>query len=147
MGRKYFLGVAIFGLIAALGVAFFIMGHSFLDLLSIQSSQFEKYNGIVPVIAGSSATIATGIYFDRNFLNIHWFPKTLLIPVVIFLSGTVVGTFVNYVLNGLQNSDSASYFTKPLMVLTLYGVPCAMAVGIIFFITSHFLKARSASSF
>ncbi|MBC7427996.1 MAG: hypothetical protein H7336_05250 [Bacteriovorax sp.] len=142
MKKNYFLTVAVIGLISVVFVTYAIFSFSFVNLLSIKVNAYEKFNGLVPVLAGMLIPAAAGVYFDRTSANAHWFPRIFIFPVLIFLSGVVVGVGTNFLVNGLNSSDPMAYLTSPALALTLYGVPCAMLVGIICF-AIYSIKVRS----
>ncbi|MBC7714661.1 MAG: hypothetical protein H7177_15045 [Rhizobacter sp.] len=131
MKKNYFLFVAVIGLIGVVLVAYAIFGFSFVNMLSITVNQYEKYNGLAPILAGMLIPAAAGFYCDKKYINVHWFPRIFIIPVFIYLSGVVVGVGTNFLVNGLNSSDPMAYVKSPALVLTMYGVPCAMLVGII----------------
>lgn len=140
MNKRYFLTVAIVGLLIMVAIMFAMMGKTFLDVVSIKVSAYEKYIGFVPVLAGVIATIATAMYFDRSSKRINWVYKVFICPVVIYLSGVVAGVGVNFLVNGLPSNNPMAYLRGPLLLLTIYGVPCALVIGTLCFFAFKLLK-------
>lgn len=129
MKRNYFLIGTSFGLIAALGVAAWIMKDAFWDLLSIVPSQ--KYYGFLPIFVGAAGSLAIGFFADKKFSNAPLLARTLVIPLLIFMTGAVAGSVASWLMN--EPSNPFDYFVKPIYWLSLIGAPLSLVVGLSYF--------------
>lgn len=128
MKKHYFLIASIIGLAMALLVGYWAMNKSLWAMMF----SFEKYNGFVPIFSGCIATLAVAKLCDRKITSESYWLRGLLLPVVIFMTGALVGSLfniMNYAAEYTFASQFYDYVIKPVFWLTLFGVPSALFLG------------------
>lgn len=133
MKKHYFLIGSFIGLVMALLVGYWAMKKSLWAMMF----SFEKYNGFVPILCGSITTLAVAKLCDKKVVSERYWLRGLLLPVVIFMSGAIVGclfNIMNYAAEYTFASQFYDYVIKPLFWLTSLGVPSAVLLGTALFI-------------
>lgn len=133
MKKHYFLIGSVIGLAMAILVGYWAMNKSLWAMMF----SFEKYNGFVPIFCGCITTLAVARLSDKKITSERYWLRGLLIPVVIFMSGVIVGSafnIMNYQAEYTFESQVFAYVIKPIYWLTLFGVPSALFLGTSLFI-------------
>jgi hypothetical protein len=142
--KKYYMGLAFFGIVTELVVAVGITG-----LRSIEEVQWSPFLGgfILSVLSAIAATFSTADYLSRQPYSVKLFPRLVFNPFLIFVSGVVASVIVNFFYQGLLlNSDLGiaenfhSWFIKPFYWIMLIGGPFSIAVGLIYYPLSIVLE-------
>ena len=133
--KQYFLGCGLVGIFSAILLAAYLMGSSFLKLLSIEDNQ--KYNGIAPVVMGIIAIVLFSIWLDKKELKIGFIKSGLMFPAVILLTGALCGSLASWMINGKLH-EFVDWFIKPFYWLTVIGVPASLIVGAAY----YFIRKR-----
>lgn len=135
--KKYYLGLAFFGLIAELVVALGITG-----LQSVEDLKWSPFLGgfLLSLLTGIATTLFTAEYVARQPYSAGTVSKMLFNPLLIFISGVLGGVLVNFVYQGLMLDYGAGFynnfhawFIKPFYWLLLIGAPASIVVGVIYF--------------
>ncbi len=135
--KKYYMGLAFFGLIAELVVALGITG-----LRSVEDLQWSPFLGgfLLCLLTGIATTLYTAEYVARQPYSARTISKMLFNPFLIFVSGVLAGVLVNFVYQGLILDHAAgfsnnfhSWFIKPFYGLMLIGAPASIVVGVIYY--------------
>ncbi len=135
--KKYYMGLAFFGLITELVVALGITG-----LQSVEDLKWSPFLGgfLLSLLTGIATTLFTAEYVSRQPYSASTVSKMLFNPLLIFVSGVLGGVLVNFVYQGLILDSAAgisnnfhTWFIKPFYWLMLIGAPASIVVGVIFF--------------
>lgn len=136
MRKHYYVLGSTFGLllVPVVAVSLTVPEYSWLAPL------LEEWNYVVPIALGYLATLLTARAADHFCPTFYpSLTKTLFILPGTFLSGVFVGCTANLVTNGNIPppfgwvNEFFDWFVKPAYWLTLFGLPCAIAVGLIYF--------------
>lgn len=136
MKKHYFLIGSLIGLVMALIVGYWAMNKSLWAMMF----SFEKYNGFVPIFCGSITILAVAKLCDRKVTSERYWLRGLLLPVIIFMSGVIVGclfNIMNYAAEYTFASQFYDYVIKPIYWLTVLGLPCAIFLGTALFIVVY----------
>ncbi len=135
--KKYYAGLAFFGLVSEIVVALGITG-----LRSIKDVQWSPFLGgfILTIIAATGVTFWTADYVSRRPYSAKIFSKIIFNPFLIFVSGILTGTFINFLYQGIfldptviLEDNFHTWFIKPFSWLMLVGGPSSIIVGIIYY--------------
>lgn len=128
MKKHYFLIGSIIGLVAALGVGYWAMNKSLWAMMF----SFDKYNGFVPIFCGCITILAVAKQCDKKITSERYWLRGLLLPIVIFMSGVIIGSLfniMNYSAEYTFASQFYDYVVKPMYWLTALGLPAAAILG------------------
>lgn len=130
MRSRYYLYGTLFGLFCAIIYTYVVLGHNFIRLFSISFGQ--KYFGGLSITIGSLSALGIARWLDRKNISQNFLIRALLLPVFIFLLGITVGSATNGIISG-NSFHFYDHGIKPLAVLSLFGLPASVAVGVIYY--------------
>jgi hypothetical protein len=142
MNQFYFVRGTLIGLVVAFAIGYLIAGKHFLLFFTIS----EKFNGGVPILAGAIDSLLIAYVLDRRTKLTGLFYSGVFVPVIIFLSGAVVGAILSTAVNSHTQLDILSWFVKPIYWLALIGVPAAIAVGLVYYSIDRNLTGLKSQS-
>ncbi|WP_409480216.1 hypothetical protein [Pseudobdellovibrio sp. HCB154] len=126
--KHYFFIGSIWGLCMALVVGYWAMNKSLWSMMF----SFDKYNGFVPIFCGSMTILSMAKMFDKKIKNESYWLRGLILPVVIFMTGSAIGclfNIMNYSAEYTFASQFYDYVVKPMYWLTALGLPAAAILG------------------
>ena len=142
--KKYYLGLAFFGLVAELVVAVGITG-----LRSFEDVQWSPFLGgfILSILIAIAVTFTTAEYVSRQPYSMSILSRLTFNPFLIFVSGVLAGVLVNFIYQGLILDPEAgvadnfhTWFIKPFYWLMLIGGPSSIVVGLVYYPLSFVLE-------
>lgn len=134
--KHYFIIGSIWGLCMALVVGYWAMNKSLWAMMF----SFDKYNGFVPIFCGCITILAVAKLCDKKIKSESYWLRGLLLPVVIFMSGVIVGCLFNIINYGAEYTFASQFYdyvVKPLYWLTCLGLPAAALLGTGLFIVVY----------
>jgi hypothetical protein len=136
--ERYYLAGTIYGLLLVPIVALGVAGPGALTFLQ----------GFPSIVAGYVGALATASILDPpartpNFL------RTIAGLLSTFLSGVVLGCFVNFLVFRASDrpfgTEFFDWFCKPFVWLSMFGVPAALFVGGTYFLVARKVLPRGGS--
>lgn len=132
MKKHYFLIGTITGLILATGVAYYIMNKLLWSML------FSGENGMLPILVGVATCLILAKLCDKMITSHKFLLRGLILPLLIFWTGAVIGSITNLLVNydAVYTFDSLfiSYVFKPMFWLSLIGLPAAAGLGCVYYL-------------